>query len=58
MTTTGKPTVKAARPPMADVARHAGVSPRTVSRVSNGHSNVDIAGMTGQLNCRPVNRFP
>lgn len=26
---------------MGDVARHAGVSPQTVSRVSNGHSNVD-----------------
>jgi DNA-binding LacI/PurR family transcriptional regulator len=26
---------------MADVARHASVSPQTVSRVSNGHSNVD-----------------
>jgi DNA-binding LacI/PurR family transcriptional regulator len=26
-----------------DVARHAGVSPQTVSRVSNGHSNVDPA---------------
>jgi len=26
---------------MADVARHAGVSSQTVSRVSNGHSNVD-----------------
>jgi DNA-binding LacI/PurR family transcriptional regulator len=43
MTTTGKLTVKAARPSMADVARHAGVSPQTVSRVSNGHSNVDAA---------------
>jgi hypothetical protein len=38
-----QPTVKAARPSMADVARHAGVSPQTVSRVSNGHSNVDAA---------------
>jgi DNA-binding LacI/PurR family transcriptional regulator len=28
---------------MADVARHAGVSPQTVSRVSNGHANVDPA---------------
>jgi DNA-binding LacI/PurR family transcriptional regulator len=29
------------RPSMADVARLAGVSSQTVSRVSNGHSNVD-----------------
>lgn len=29
------------RPSMADVARHAGVSSQTVSRVSNGHTNVD-----------------
>jgi DNA-binding LacI/PurR family transcriptional regulator len=28
---------------MADVARHAGVSSQTVSRVANGHSNVDAA---------------
>jgi DNA-binding LacI/PurR family transcriptional regulator len=28
---------------MADVARHAGVAPQTVSRVSNGHTNVDPA---------------
>jgi DNA-binding LacI/PurR family transcriptional regulator len=28
---------------MADVARHAGVAPQTVSRVSNGHRNVDPA---------------
>lgn len=28
-------------PSMADVARHAGVSAQTVSRVSNGHTNVD-----------------
>lgn len=28
---------------MADVARHAGVSPQTVSRVSNGLHNVDVA---------------
>jgi DNA-binding LacI/PurR family transcriptional regulator len=34
---------KAARPSMGDVARHAGVSSQTVSRVSNGHSNVDAA---------------
>jgi DNA-binding LacI/PurR family transcriptional regulator len=32
---------KAARPSMADVARLAGVSSQTVSRVSNGRSNVD-----------------
>jgi DNA-binding LacI/PurR family transcriptional regulator len=32
---------KAGRPSMGDVARHAGVSSQTVSRVSNGHSNVD-----------------
>ncbi|GAA5189897.1 LacI family DNA-binding transcriptional regulator [Rugosimonospora acidiphila] len=32
---------RAARPSMADVARHAGVSSQTVSRVSNGHRNVD-----------------
>jgi DNA-binding LacI/PurR family transcriptional regulator len=31
------------RPSMADVARHAGVAPQTVSRVSNGHRNVDPA---------------
>src|SRR3984957_14730958 len=31
----------APRPSMADVARLAGVSSQTVSRVSNGHSNVD-----------------
>ncbi|MCL2582428.1 MAG: LacI family DNA-binding transcriptional regulator [Streptosporangiales bacterium] len=30
-----------ARPSMADVARLAGVSSQTVSRVSNGHANVD-----------------
>jgi DNA-binding LacI/PurR family transcriptional regulator len=30
-----------ARPSMADVARAAGVAPVTVSRVSNGQSNVD-----------------
>jgi DNA-binding LacI/PurR family transcriptional regulator len=34
---------KAPRPSMGDVARHAGVSSQTVSRVSNGHSNVDAA---------------
>ena len=31
------------QPSMADVARHAGVSAQTVSRVSNGHANVDPA---------------
>jgi DNA-binding LacI/PurR family transcriptional regulator len=31
------------RPSRVDVAAHAGVSPQTVSRVSNGHSNVDPA---------------
>ena len=31
----------APRPSMADVARLAGVSSQTVSRVSNGQSNVD-----------------
>jgi DNA-binding LacI/PurR family transcriptional regulator len=41
MTTTDAPAPKPSRPSMADVARHAGVSPQTVSRVSNGHSNVD-----------------
>ncbi len=43
-TTEGAPAArKAARPSMGDVARHAGVSSQTVSRVSNGHSNVDAA---------------
>jgi DNA-binding LacI/PurR family transcriptional regulator len=37
---TGSP-ASAPRPSMADVARMAGVSSQTVSRVSNGHSNVD-----------------
>jgi DNA-binding LacI/PurR family transcriptional regulator len=36
----GQPT-NAARPSMADVARLAGVSSQTVSRVSNGRTNVD-----------------
>jgi DNA-binding LacI/PurR family transcriptional regulator len=36
----GRP-ARAARPSMADVARMAGVSAQTVSRVSNGQSNVD-----------------
>ena len=31
------------RPSRVDVAVHAGVSPQTVSRVSNGHANVDPA---------------
>lgn len=31
------------QPSMGDVARHAGVSSQTVSRVSNGHSNVEPA---------------
>src|SRR5258708_40300793 len=43
MTATDNPTARAARPSMADVARHAGVSAQTVSRVSNGHTNVDAA---------------
>lgn len=43
-TTEGAPVArKAARPSMGDVARHAGVSSQTVSRVSNGHSNVDAS---------------
>jgi DNA-binding LacI/PurR family transcriptional regulator len=37
----GLPAGKTARPSMADVARLAGVSSQTVSRVSNGRSNVD-----------------
>ena len=36
-----EPAPRPARPSMADVARHAGVSPVTVSRVSNGLTNVD-----------------
>jgi DNA-binding LacI/PurR family transcriptional regulator len=35
------PEERPSRPSMADVARHAGVAPITVSRVSNGHHNVD-----------------
>ena len=31
------------QPSMGDVAKHAGVSSQTVSRVSNGHANVDPA---------------
>ncbi|MEW2045796.1 LacI family DNA-binding transcriptional regulator [Streptomyces sp. NPDC005476] len=38
-----KPVSGRPRPSMADVARHAGVAPQTVSRVSNGHTNVDPA---------------
>jgi DNA-binding LacI/PurR family transcriptional regulator len=37
----GTPPGRTARPSMADVARLAGVSSQTVSRVSNGRSNVD-----------------
>src|SRR5215475_8663217 len=40
MSTPGRP---AARPVMADVARQAGVSHQTVSRVLNGHPNVSPA---------------
>ena len=39
--TTGGSRAGASRPSMADVARLAGVSSQTVSRVSNGQSNVD-----------------
>jgi DNA-binding LacI/PurR family transcriptional regulator len=38
---TGVPVVRRRGPSMADVAREAGVSGQTVSRVSNGRSNVD-----------------
>jgi DNA-binding LacI/PurR family transcriptional regulator len=41
MTRTPTNAAGAPRPSMADVARLAGVSSQTVSRVSNGHSNVD-----------------
>ena len=41
MTGTPEGRASAARPSMADVARLAGVSSQTVSRVSNGQSNVD-----------------
>jgi|SRR5450756_273399 len=41
MTRTPSNAAGAPRPSMADVARLAGVSSQTVSRVSNGHSNVD-----------------
>src|SRR3954451_10949279 len=40
---TGVPVVRRRGPSMADVAREAGVSGQTVSRVSNGRSNVDEA---------------
>ncbi len=43
MTTTDEPGRRGKVPSMGDVARHAGVSSQTVSRVSNGHSNVDPA---------------
>src|ERR1700759_2410348 len=44
-TMTPTPPTRAARPrpSMADVARVAGVSSQTVSRVSNGQANVDAA---------------
>lgn len=41
MSSPARPSRKPRRASMTDVARHAGVSPQTVSRVSNGHSNVD-----------------
>jgi DNA-binding LacI/PurR family transcriptional regulator len=47
------------RPSMADVARAAGVAPVTVSRVSNGQSNVDpvtrqrVVESMRALGCRP-----
>jgi DNA-binding LacI/PurR family transcriptional regulator len=43
MTTTRGSQAGASRPSMADVARLAGVSSQTVSRVSNGQANVDEA---------------
>jgi DNA-binding LacI/PurR family transcriptional regulator len=43
MTTSNTPVRPSKQPSMGDVARHAGVSPQTVSRVSNGHTNVDPA---------------
>jgi len=39
----GTPQAGRSRPSRVDVAVHAGVSPQTVSRVSNGHANVDPA---------------
>ena len=41
MTSSDTPVRRSKQPSMGDVARHAGVSSQTVSRVSNGHSNVD-----------------
>jgi DNA-binding LacI/PurR family transcriptional regulator len=41
MTSSDAPARRSKQPSMGDVARHAGVSSQTVSRVSNGHSNVD-----------------
>jgi DNA-binding LacI/PurR family transcriptional regulator len=43
MTSTRRSRAGTARPSMADVARLAGVSSQTVSRVSNGQANVDEA---------------
>ena len=43
MTSSDVPVRGRRQPSMGDVARHAGVSAQTVSRVSNGHSNVDPA---------------
>ena len=41
MTSSDTPVQRSKQPSMGDVAKHAGVSAQTVSRVSNGHSNVD-----------------
>jgi DNA-binding LacI/PurR family transcriptional regulator len=41
MTSSDTPVRRSKQPSMGDVAQHAGVSSQTVSRVSNGHSNVD-----------------
>jgi DNA-binding LacI/PurR family transcriptional regulator len=41
MTSSDAPARRSKQPSMGDVAKHAGVSSQTVSRVSNGHSNVD-----------------
>src|ERR1700733_2242274 len=43
MTPTPGRSAGTSRPSMADVARRAGVSAQTVSRVSNGQANVDEA---------------
>lgn len=43
MTVTEEPDRRGRQPSMGDVARHAGVSAQTVSRVSNGLANVDPA---------------